>query len=358
MDDTEMNIGTMLADQLERLFGRTVDLARLVGIEAGEDITDLWEQIDELGAGQAMASGELGAQLSWTECLPMLTVLGRHGAPVPLGETLLAARALSGCGLQVPQGPLAISTGRFELAEDGRISGQDQLVPWLPAASQLVGIAMAGSESQLFTIGAGQLDHEPVSTLARIPSGRLCLARVQPQHLAPVPAALMPGGFGPQLAVLRAAQISGLLQRILALVIDYANTREQFGRPIGKFQAIQHQIAELATHAAAAQAGTAYGCRGLDSGFAEQAGAVAKLRASVAAGHAARIAHQVFGAIGVTEEHELHHLTRRLWQWRQEGGSEHEWSELLGRRLIAAGGSALWPALTGELKLQACVGDH
>jgi acyl-CoA dehydrogenase len=346
-----MNIGAMLADQLERLFGRAVDLDCLVKIEAGESIEGLWGQVNGLGASQAMASGELGAQLSWTECLPMLTVLGRHGAPVPLGETLLAARALSGCGLSIPEGPLVISTGDFSLSADGRVSGSDPLVPWLPAATDLVGIAAAGSESHLFSIGAAQLDWEPVSTIARIPCGRLRMDQVTPQHLAPVPAALMPGGFGPQLAVLRAAQISGLLQRILDLVIDYANTREQFGRPIAKFQAIQHQVAELATHAAAAQAGTAYGCRGLDSGFAEQAGAVAKLRASAAAGHAARIAHQVFGAIGVTEEHELHHLTRRLWQWRQEGGSEHQWSEYLGRRLIAAGGSTLWPALTGEIAL-------
>jgi acyl-CoA dehydrogenase len=56
----------------------------------------------------------------------------------------------------------------------------------------------------------------------------------------------------------------------------------------------------------------------------------------------------VFGAIGVTEEHELHYYTRRLWQWRAEGGSEHWWSERLGRQVLAAGGAALWPFLTGS----------
>ena len=76
--------------------------------------------------------------------------------------------------------------------------------------------------------------------------------------------------------------------------------------------------------------------------------AVAKQVASAAAGEGARISHQVFGAIGVTEEHELHHLTRRLWQWRQEAGSEYEWSEVVGNALMGAGGDALWPALVGD----------
>jgi acyl-CoA dehydrogenase len=346
-----MNIGAMLADQLDRLFGRAVDRARLVDLEAGGSITDLWGQLEGLGACQAMASGDIGAGLSWTECLPMLSVLGWHGAPVPLGETLLATAALADSGLSIPQGPLAISCGNYELHADGRISGDDALVPWLPVSSALVGIASGCGKAQLFAVPVAPLDGNPVDTIARIPSGRLLLDRAQPSLLGPVPATVGNTGFAPQVALLRAAQISGLLNRILELVIEYANTRVQFGRPIGKFQAIQHQVAELAAQAAAAQAGAAYGCGGLDSGVGEQSAAVAKLRASIAAGHAARIAHQVFGAIGVTEEHELHHLTRRLWQWRQEGGSEHYWSEVLGRRLIAAGGSSLWPALTGEHRL-------
>jgi alkylation response protein AidB-like acyl-CoA dehydrogenase len=61
----------------------------------------------------------------------------------------------------------------------------------------------------------------------------------------------------------------------------------------------------------------------------------------------AEIAHQVHGAIGFTHEHRLHHLTRRLWSWRDEFGVESEWSGELGRLAASRGGGGLWPLLTG-----------
>ena len=58
------------------------------------------------------------------------------------------------------------------------------------------------------------------------------------------------------------------------------------------------------------------------------------------------MALQVHGAIGFTHEHRLHHLTRRLWSWRDEFGVESEWSIELGRRVAAQGAEAFWPSLT------------
>jgi acyl-CoA dehydrogenase len=62
----------------------------------------------------------------------------------------------------------------------------------------------------------------------------------------------------------------------------------------------------------------------------------AKIRTGEAAGQACAIAHQVFGAIGFTEEHELHRFTKRLWSWRDEYGNEAFWSQALGARVLAA----------------------
>ena len=64
--------------------------------------------------------------------------------------------------------------------------------------------------------------------------------------------------------------------------------------------------------------------------------------ASVGAG----LAHQAHGAIGFTQEYELHYLTRRLWSWRDEFGNEAEWNAVVGRAALAAGADGLWPALT------------
>jgi alkylation response protein AidB-like acyl-CoA dehydrogenase len=60
----------------------------------------------------------------------------------------------------------------------------------------------------------------------------------------------------------------------------------------------------------------------------------------------AEIAHQLHGAIGFTVEHELHLFTRRLWSWRDEFGTESEWSARLGDQLIREGADAVWMALT------------
>jgi acyl-CoA dehydrogenase len=348
MADAEMNIGGVLADQLDRLLKAEVGAGQLALIEAGQENSDLWPKVAELGIQYAMASGDLGAGLGWQDCLPVFEVTGWHGSPVPLAETMLANKILSGAGLELAEEPVALCTELLQLGEDQCLRGEDPLVPWLPVAGTLVGIAVRNSERFVFSLATEALAMEPVETLARIPSARLKLADVPASRCAPAGPETGEAGLNPQLALLRAAQICGVLGRVLELTIDYANTRSQFGRPIARFQAIQHLVADLALEVATGQAAACYGCRSMDEGHALQGAAVAKQVASAAAGEGARISHQVFGAIGVTEEHELHHLTRRLWQWRQEAGSEYEWSEVVGNALMGAGGDALWPALVGE----------
>jgi alkylation response protein AidB-like acyl-CoA dehydrogenase len=142
-------------------------------------------------------------------------------------------------------------------------------------------------------------------------------------------------------ALLRAAQMAGAMERALEIALEHANTRVQFGRAIGKFQAVQQMLALQASHTAAAAAAVDLGCDGLASGDGLAECAVAKSRAGEAAGFAAEIAHQVVAAMGFTMEHPLHRYTRRLWSWRDEHGNEVFWNERLGA--LAAGG--LWASV-------------
>jgi len=148
-------------------------------------------------------------------------------------------------------------------------------------------------------------------------------------------------------ALVRAQQMVGAMERCLDYAIAYAMERQQFGRPIGKFQVVQHMLADAAGQYAAAAAAAelaAEACGNADFGFAV---AIAKARVGEAAGKVAEVCHQVHGAIGFTQEHPLHFATRRLWSWRDEFGHETYWQERIGRLVCSAGGEALWPMLVG-----------
>ena len=149
-------------------------------------------------------------------------------------------------------------------------------------------------------------------------------------------------------ALARAVQMAAALEQVLAWTVQYAGERQQFGRALAKFQAIQMELAEMAGEVTAVTALTDAAVQALGHGDATfvLAAAAAKVRAGAAVEVVARLAHQVHGAIGFTQEHKLHHLTKRLWSWRDEAGSELVWSRVLAEGLLAEGPDGLWPALT------------
>jgi acyl-CoA dehydrogenase len=148
-------------------------------------------------------------------------------------------------------------------------------------------------------------------------------------------------------ALARAVQLSAALQQVLAWTVQYAGERQQFGRPLGRFQAIQMELAEMAGEVTAAAALVDAAVQAVERGESlVLAAAAAKVRAGSAVEVVARLAHQVHGAIGFTQEHKLHHLTRRCWSWRDEAGTELAWSRVLGAGLLGDDPDALWPALT------------
>jgi alkylation response protein AidB-like acyl-CoA dehydrogenase len=122
----------------------------------------------------------------------------------------------------------------------------------------------------------------------------------------------------------------------------------QFGKPIGKFQALQQNLAVFAEEAAAANCAgqAAFAAADKYDGDAGFETAAAKLRANMAIGIGTSVAHQLHGAIGFTREYHLHPLTRRLWSWRSEFGNDRLWSQRLGEQVVAAGADAFWPKLT------------
>jgi acyl-CoA dehydrogenase len=166
----------------------------------------------------------------------------------------------------------------------------------------------------------------------------------QPIAQGPLPLNDLPCG-----AFLRVAQAAGALDAALAMTIEHANTRVQFGKPLAKFQAVQQSLAAFATEAAVVNVAGAAAAAALDTFGPEGALfeiAAAKLRTNLAIGLCTPIAHQVHGAIGFTQEYALHPLTTSLMQWRSDYGNDAHWAGVLGGLACSSGGAGLWAEMT------------
>ena len=264
-------------------------------IEAGGKIDSMWQGFAGSGFLDALVDESAGgAGLALGDVAPLIALLGRHAVPLPVGETMIARALLTRARAEVPDGPIAIVTG-----------------PHSTPFAAVAGHFLTGSP------------------------GAPCLATATPQPTGVFgdTGAMVTLSDGVQLrpiaAILRALLISGAADRVMEMTVAYANERNQFGKPIGKQQAVQQQLAVLAEQAVAARMAGAIGARGgLEPSLFDAA--VAKHGASLAAVQVAVIAHAVHGAIGISEEYDLQLLTRRLHEWRIADGSEGYWAKLLG----------------------------
>ena len=290
----------------------------------------LWQTFAEMGLAQAALPEDAGGA-GLAAGLAVMRAAGRHAAPIPVAETMVGALLCHAAGVETPDGPLTVYAPATGEPVDVS-STAPQRVPWARFASIAV-IANPGGRLALY-MPVGVLEDSNLAGEPRddVTQAVPLLAVDAPPRAADAPALM---------ALARAAQLRGAMEQVLAMTVAYASEREQFGRPLRRFQAIQHHLAEIAGEAAAAGAA-------VDA--AAQAGtpfafAAAKARASQAAGTVARLAHQVHGAIGYTVEHDLHHWTTRLWAWRDECGNEAHWWQVLGSEAARGGGAALWPTM-------------
>ncbi|ETW23919.1 acyl-CoA dehydrogenase family protein [Mycobacterium gastri] len=304
----------------------------------------LWRRLDDLGLVRLTGSEESGGSgAGWYEAAELLAAAVRHAVRIPLAEHDLLACWL----LQANQMP-ADSTVRTVCLLDDRGVADD--VPWASSADRIVVVWHTGPEYQLADVAAESLIitsgtnliGEPRDTVSA-DTGVLCGLPVAGQ----VVATLMLKS-----ALVRAIQVCAALDRIVRLSIEHATSRFQFGRPLSKFQVIQHLIADIAAEAALARAATEaaltaavrsdWSAPNLDFLVA-----VARSCAGQACSVVVRNAHQVHGAMGTTREHRLHEYTRAALAWRSEFGSVHYWDEQVTHAALEAGSAGLWSLITG-----------
>jgi len=358
-----MEAGNLIVDTTARIFE---DLGSPQHVNLARDDAwrqPLWGALEEMGLTRTWVPDTLnGAGAGVTDGFEVLRVAGMYAVAVPLAETLIAGWALASAGIEVPLGPLAVIaappgelTGRegaIAVDERGRLFGRASGVAFGRDADHLaVELQPEGTDAsrKVALVAASACRVHPGESLAGDPFDTVELDGVVPLALGE-PDARAVGGFTMGAAV-RAMLMAGALQSVLDISVEYATERVAFERPIGKFQAVQHNLARLAGEAAAANA-SANSC----AYAIEQAGsydegvfievASAKIRVGEAAYEGGMIGHQTHGAIGFTREHILHRYTHRLWSWRDEFGDEAHWAAALGARIASGGADGLWPILT------------
>ena len=306
---------TDFLDPFERMIAALFTPAAVRAAERGEADDTAWTELAASGFLDALVLEDAGgAGLSFADIVPLWLVLGRHAVPCPVGETMIARALLAQAGMVAPDGPIAIAA---------QAPG---------AAGRVIGAALG---RHLLVEWEGNLYLAAVPGEADGGDGELAASVRWDSEAATPVGPIVAGGLRRAAAVLRAALIAGAADRLTTMTAGYANERIQFGKPIGKQQALQQQLAVMAEDMVAARIAAHIGGAG-SFPPALAAAATAKSVASSAAARVAAIAHAVHGAIGISEEYDLQLYTRRLQAWRLADGSESYWNRLLGAERLAA----------------------
>jgi alkylation response protein AidB-like acyl-CoA dehydrogenase len=311
---------------VDRLGGTTAS-RRVMESESGYD-AELWSRLaGELGlAGLAIAEEYDGQGATFVELAVALEELGRAVVPVPfLASAVLAAGAVGSDAetlKRIAAGtPAALATGGNATATtDSRITGEFGHV--IDGAAAEVLVVAAGDDVFVVSADADGVQRDPLPTLDQTRRQ----ARVR---LVNAPGRRVDGSVTRALDLGRvalAAESVGGARWCLEATVDYAKTREQFGRPIGSFQALKHRMADMhvLVETAAATAEHAAWVAAHDPDQLPLVAAMAKAYCTDAYVELAQETIQLHGGIGFTWEHDAHLHLKRSWSSRLLLGEPRE----------------------------------
>ena len=306
---------------------------------------ELWGKMAELGwMGIALPENHGGLGYGFLDLCLLLEEMGRARLPSPFVPTVVLAampilrfgsdeqrseylaaiaegrRVLSTAALE-PEGGWEAGAADTVATPDGDelvLSGTKLYVPYAGAADELLVLARQGNGEEgaltvlLVETAADGIAHEPLETVGRDHLERVAFdgVRVGRDRVLGEP------GMGSDIAeaitlwgaAARCAEMVGGAQRVLETTVDYAKERHQFGRPIGSFQAVQHHCANMSIDVLGSRFLTYEAAWSLDEAPAVAAEVVPMAKAWTGAAYrrVCQLGHQIHGAIGYTEEEDLH----------------------------------------------------
>lgn len=314
----------MFTEAIERILSDLCTPAQVRKVENGNGAKALWNALEEGGFLELLTPEAAdGAGLTLAALFPVFLAFGRHALPVPAAQSI-AARALMRDGPQAPPAGMLSLSGSARREADGALC-----VPRL-SFGLIADFALVNLSGDLLLLDCTQARREPIGV-----HGSQCATLYWPPESAGAVVGQNGAEVGVFHAAIHAAAIAGAMERVLDMTLEYCNDRVQFGKAIGKFQAVQHQLSVMAEQVAASRIAAELAFFGDLSVPAVLPAAIAKARTSMAVPPVTATAHALFGAIGVTEELDLQLFTRRLHEWRVSEGSETCWNGIVGLALLA-----------------------
>jgi acyl-CoA dehydrogenase len=351
---------SIIEDSIFRFFAKALDKGTCIEAEQTGRLPAQWQMAVDNGFTNLLSDEEHGgAGIGWSDAFPLFWGIGYYRVPLPLAETVIANFILSAAGFEAgTTEPLTIvdevNAARLECRDSSEgvtLKGSATQVHWGRAASKVL-VGLPGGRIGLWSLDSPAIRIVEHTDVTKLPSDTLVFedALAESVFESPFPNVELPvRHFG---AIARAAMIVGAAEFALEESVQYAQDRVQFGKPIGKNQAIQQQLALMAGQIAVARHAASLAFLQVPSwSDAHAAGdpisaACAKVLAGEAADVSATVAHQVHGALGFTYEHILNFATRRLWAWREDHGTASWWARRIGGKVAQQGSSAFWPAMT------------
>ncbi|GAA4475006.1 acyl-CoA dehydrogenase family protein [Rhodococcus olei] len=339
VDQSELQQLTELVEQIATSAGAGEDCASAASLDRAA-----WDLLTQAGLTE-LTTDEGGDGAGWPHVAVVLRELGRHAVLVPFVEhVVLASWLLQTAGL--PSG------GGLRTAVTAVAGQAGTTIPWGRDVDGIVVLEVAGdgATARIAEVPVPSLDLAFDVNVAGEPRDR---ARVTLDEFdsRPVDPALAEQ-FLLRGVLARSLMISGAAHRALDLVVEHVTTREQFGRALGKFQAVQHLVADMASESTLVDASTGAAVDALVAhGIGDPRARFAIACAASCTGHAAstivRNAHQVLGAMGFTHEHTLHRYTNRILSWRSESGAVRQWDERVARAAAQTPRDSMW-SLIGD----------
>lgn len=337
----------MILEVVEKMFKDHVEKETVDLLEEGKWAVDVWsilENNEMLNVAVAEQHGGAGGDVD--DLLSIYKLIGQYAVPVPFVEHTLANYLLEYVGLtpSMKKTTLIIDELQALTLQANVVSGSLNNVPWARHTEELVALAICEKGLNLVKLSLENARITPQSNLAAEPRDFVTV-KEQPIMEQVLINENQLAHMKKFLTAAAVATMSGALEKAYNLTIRYSKEREQFGRPIHRFQLVQQHIALLAGEAALTEASVNNMITALAEAREENEVAYARLKIDESSKIVATSAHQVHAAIGVTHEHSLHHYTRRLWAWRDEGYTSLYWKQQLAEILLQSKGD-LWSLMT------------